>query len=189
MAIQFRPDVVSTIPQQNTLSQDAKSPTVDHYDSGESNSTLSIQYTRTEVYDIHGRLQLSNNGSGSLLDAYLEVRRVIEEQVAVFASGSEVSGSAEPDTTEAVYIGGIPEYWNKENTARRIFDIALMGYEEGMGRTEFADTAIEMVKQAYSDVSSMFGELPQLVQDTRQAVLDALEQFKSGAALSEISFE
>jgi len=32
-------------------------------------------------------------------------------------------------------------------------------------------------------------EFPKLVTDTRQAVLDALEQFKGGAALSEISFE
>ena len=44
-----------------------------------------------------------------------------------------------------------------------------------------------MVKQAHNEVGSMLGfEFPGLVMDTRQAVLDALEQFKGGAALSEI---
>ncbi|MCH7498299.1 MAG: hypothetical protein IH971_10665 [Candidatus Marinimicrobia bacterium] len=47
-----------------------------------------------------------------------------------------------------------------------------------------------MVKQAYNEVGSMLGfGFPGLVMDTRQAVLDALEQFKGGAATSEISFE
>ena len=46
-----------------------------------------------------------------------------------------------------------------------------------------------MVMQAYRDVGSTLGfEFPDLVMDTRQAVLDALEQFRGGAALSEISF-
>jgi hypothetical protein len=88
------------------------------------------------------------------------------------------------DSTE-----GIPEYWNKENTAGRIFAIALMGYQEGSDREQFTDQVTAMVKQAYSDVRSMLGfEFPELVTDTRQAVLDALEQFKAGAALSGISF-
>ena len=46
-----------------------------------------------------------------------------------------------------------------------------------------------MIQQAYNDVGSLPGfEFPQLV-DTRQSVLDALEQFKDGTAPSEISFD
>jgi len=132
---------------------------------------------------------LSKDESGTLLDSYLETKRVIKEQLALL-SGSDVSGAPEVDEGEAAAIDGIPEYWNKENTASRIFSIAIMGYTEGIDREEFADKAIEMVKQAYSDVGSTLGfEFPKLVTDTRQAVLDALEQFKGGGALSEISFE
>ncbi len=188
MAIQFRPDVVSAIPQQDTLARKAKSPQNNSPDE-KVDTTVTVQYTRTEVYNLHGKLQLSKDESGSLLDSYLETMKVIKEQLALF-SGSDVSGAPELDEEEAVAIGGVPEYWNQENTARRIFSIAMMGYTDDMDREEFADKAIEMVKQAYSDVRSLLGfEFPKLVTDTRQAVLDALEQFKGGGTLNEISFE
>ena len=189
MAIQFRPDVVSDIPQQNTLTKKAKSPWNNSPDD-KAGTTVTVQYARTEVYNLHGKLQLSKDDSGTLLDSYLATKRVIKEQLALL-SGPDVSGAPELDEeATAAAIGAVPEYWNKENTARRIFSIAMMGYTEGMDREEFADKAIEMVKQAYSDVGSALGfEFPKLVTDTRQAVLDALEQFKGGAALSDISFE
>ncbi len=188
MAIQFRPDVVSAIPQQDTLTRKAKSPWNNNPDD-KAGTTVTVQYARTEVYNLHGKLQLLKDDSGTLLDSYLETKRLIKEQLAQF-SGPDVSGAPELDEEEAAAIDGVPEYWNKENTARRIFSIAMMGYTEGMDREEFADKAIEMVKQAYSDVGSALGfEFPKLVTDTRQAVLDALEQFKGGGALSDISFE
>ena len=189
MAIQFRPDVVSAGPQLDTFTRKAKSPQNNSPDE-KADPTVTVQYTRTEVYNLHGKLQLSKDESGTLLDSYLATKRVIKEQLALL-SGPDVSGAPELDEeATAAAIGAVPEYWNKENTARRIFSIAMMGYEEGMDREQFADKAIEMVKQAYSDVRSMLGfEFPELVTDTRQAVLDALEQFKGGGALSEISFE
>lgn len=188
MAIQFRPDVVSAMPQQDTLTRKAKLPQNNSPDD-KAGTTVTFQYARTEVYTLHGKLQLSKDESGTLLDSYLETKRVIKEQLALL-SGSDVSGAPEVDEGEAAAIDGVPEYWNKENTARRIFSIAMMGYTEGMDREEFADKAIEMVKQAYSDVRSGLGfEFPELVTDTRQAVLDALKQFKGGGALSDISFE
>jgi len=188
MAIQFRPDVVSAGPQLDTFTRKAKSPQNNSPDE-KADPTVTVQYARTEVYNLHGELQLSTDESGTLLDAYLETKKVIKEQLALFF-GSNITGAPELGEDEATVLEGIPEYWNKENTARRIFSIALMGYQEGSDREEFADKAIAMVKQAYNDVGSMLGyEFPELVMDTRQAVLDALEQFKGGAALSEISFE
>ncbi|UCH61613.1 MAG: hypothetical protein JSU77_07275 [Fidelibacterota bacterium] len=188
MAIQFRPDVVSAMPQQDALTKKTKSPQNNSPDE-KVDTTVTVQYTRTEVYNLHGKLQMSEDDSGSLLDSYLETKKVIREQLALL-SGSDASGAPEVDEGEAAAVDGIPEYWNKENTARRIFSIAMMGYTEGMDREEFANKAIEMVKQAYSDVGATLGfEFPQLVTDTRQAVLGALEQFKGGAALSEISFQ
>jgi hypothetical protein len=187
MAIQFRPDVVSTLPQQDSLTRKAKSPQSSSPDE-KADTTVSVQYTRTEVYNISGQLQFSQDESGTLLDAFLETKKIIKEQVALL-SGPEVFGAPESGEAEEAVTDGVPEYWNKENTAQRIFSIVMMGYQEGSDREEFADKALEMVKQAYNDVGSAMGSaFPQLVTDTREAVLDALQQFRDGSTLSDISF-
>ncbi|MFC1618951.1 hypothetical protein ACFL45_03300 [Candidatus Neomarinimicrobiota bacterium] len=188
MPIHFNPDVGSTLPQQDAPARKVKSPWNNTPDE-QTGTAVKVQYTRTEVYNVQGKLQVSDDGSGSLLDAYLEIKQIIKEQLTLIA-GPDVFGTSEASEDEAVAMEGIPEYWNKENTARRIFTIAMMGYEEGSDREAFADKAIAMVKQAYTDVGATLGfEFPQLVTDTKEAVLGALEQFKSGSALSEISFE
>ena len=46
-----------------------------------------------------------------------------------------------------------------------------------------------MIEQAYSDVGTALGVFPEQVEDIRQTLLLAMEQLKSGAALSDISFE
>ena len=188
MAIQFPSDVVSTGPHQGTFTRKAKPPQNNSPDE-KAHPTVTVQYARTDVYNSHGKLQLSTDESGTLLYAYAATLKIIKEQLALFF-GSDIIGAPESGEDEAPVLEGIPEYWNKENTARRIFSIALMRYQEGSDRKEIAEKAIAMVKQAYRDVGSMLGfEFPELVMDTRQAVLDALEQFKGGAALNEISFE
>ena len=188
MAIQFRPDVVSAGPKLDTFSRKAKALRNDSPVERPDPAVI-VQFARTEVYKPHGKLQLSTDDSGTLLNAYLETKNVIRQQLAHFF-GSRVNGAPELAEDEATVLNEIPEYWNKENTARRIFFIALLGYQEGGDREEFADRAIAMVMQAYRDVGSTLGfEFPDLVLDTRQAVLDALVQFRGGAALSEISFE
>ncbi|MFC1483495.1 hypothetical protein ACFL5M_02890 [Candidatus Neomarinimicrobiota bacterium] len=188
MPVQLNPDVGSTLPQQDTLARKVKS-LLNNAPGERTDTTVRVQYTRTEVYNVQGKLQVSDDGSGSLLDAYLEIKQIIKEQLTLIA-GPEVFGTSEASEDDAVAMEGIPEYWNKENTARRIFAIAMMGYEEGSDREAFADKAIAMVKQAYTDVGATLDfEFPQLVTDTKEAVLSALEQFKNGSALSEISFE
>jgi hypothetical protein len=220
MPIQFNPNVGSTLPQQDTPARKVKSPWNNTPDE-KTDTTVKVQYTRTEVYNLQGKLQVSDDGSGSLLDAYLEIKTIIKEQLTMIAgklqvsddgsgslldayleiktiikeqltmiAGPDVFSTSEAGEDEAVAMEGIPEYWNKENTARRIFAIAMMGYEEGGDREAFADKAIAMVKQAYNDVGATLGfEFPQLVTDTKEAVLSALEQFKDGSVLSDISFE
>ena len=188
MAIQFRPDVVTAGPKLDTFTRKANAPR-NNSPAEKADPAVIVQFARTEVYKPQGKLQLSTDDSGTLLDAYLETKNVIRQQLAHFF-GSQVNGAPELVQDEATVLKEIPEYWNKENTARRIFSIALHGYPEGGDREEFADRAIAMVMQAYRDVHSTLGfDFPDLVMDTRQAVLDALEQFRDGAAPSEISFK
>ncbi len=187
MAIQFPPDVVSAGPKLDTFTRKAKAPRNDS-PAEKAHPAVIVQFARTEVYEPHGKSQLPTVDSGTLLDAYLETKNLIRQQLAHFF-GFQVNEAPALAKDEATVLKEIPEYWNKENTARRIFSIALLGYQEGGDREEFADRAIAMVMQAYRDVGSTLGfEFPDLVMDTRQAVLDALEQFRGGAALSEISF-
>ena len=107
----------------------------------------------------------------------------IQEQVTL-RNGTNVTANPKVEAAETAEPEGIPELLNRGNTAQRIFSIALLGYQEGGDRKAFADKAMTMVIQAYNET----GAVP-LALDTQQAVLDALEQFKGGAALSEISFE
>ena len=182
MAIEFHPDVVSAKLQQIASTRKAKSP---QSNSPDAKAALAAtgQFALMEFYNLHGIMQTSKDGSGTLLDAFLETKKVIKEQLTLLI-GTNVTGTPKLAEDAAAAPEGIPEYLNKGNTAHRIFSIALLGYQEGSDRKEFADKAMTMVIQAYNEVGTML-----LVLDTRQAVLDALEQFKGGAALSEISFE
>jgi hypothetical protein len=153
-------------------------------------TTSRLQVARTEVYNVEGRLSWSDDG-GSRLDVYFRMRKEVNIQLEVVQGWYAPEATETKDTDQAGpdLFDGVPEYWNKENTARRIFQIAMMGYSEGMDRGEFADRAIAMVKQAYSDVGAVLGqEFPQLVLETKQAVLDALDQFKGGTTIGEIPF-
>lgn len=186
MAIEFHPDVVSANLKQIAPTRKTKS--------GQSNSpdekaapAATGQYALMEFYNIHGLMQTSKDGSGTLLDAFLETKKVINEQSLLLRT--VFTGALQLGDDASAGAEGIPEYWNLENTAGRIFDIALMGYQEGSDREQFTGKISAMITQAYNDVGSMLGfEFPELVLDTKQAVLDALEQFKDGAARSEISF-
>ncbi len=187
MAIEFHPDIVSARLQQIEFARKAKSGQHSSPDD-QAAPDVNLQIASTKVYNLHGKVGLSTDKPGTLLDAYLETKKVIQEQLTLLISN--VTDALQLGADQAVASEGVPEYWNKENTASRIFSIALMGYQEGSDREQFADQATTMVKQAYNDAGSMLGfEFPELVLDTRQAVLDALEQFKGGAVLSEISFE
>ena len=187
MAIEFHPDVVAVRLKQIESARKGKSVRISSPDD-EASLNNALLSASTTIYNLHGEVGLSTNKPGTLLDAYLETKKVIDENTILLISN--ILGPLQLGMNQSVAAAGSSEYWSKENTARRIFSIALMRYQEGSNREEFADKASAMVKQAYSDVRLMLGfEFPQLVTDTRQTVLNALEQFKGGTALSEISFE
>jgi len=93
-----------------------------------------------------------------------------------------------PEELKEIEKGNIPEYWNQENTAKRILDIAVQGYKKDMDVDDFAKKAEDFVTQAYDEVENLVGNLPDLVKDTREAVMKGLDQFRNGTPISEISF-
>ncbi len=186
MAIQFNPDVVAANLKQIESTRKGKSPQKDSPDKNAAPATP-VKYALMEFYNLHGLMKTSRDRSGTLLDSYLETKKVIDEQLALLMN---VMKAPQLGMDQTAALEGVPEQWNKENTAQRIFSIALMRYQEGSDREQFAEAATTMVKQAYSDVRSTLGfDFPELVLDTRQTVLDALDQFMDGTAMSEISFE
>ncbi|MEE9465074.1 MAG: hypothetical protein V3W14_05830 [Candidatus Neomarinimicrobiota bacterium] len=161
----------------------------------------SVRHLQIETYDFSGQLTLVQDRGETLLDLYLRLRRTITEQVSRWAppailpdkSGMPLGQADEGrplDGLPAQLVPGLPDYWNRENTARRIFGLAMMGYQEDMDQAAFADQASAMIKQAYREVRTELGrEFPQLVLDTRDTVLQALEQFKGGTSPDSISFD
>jgi len=86
-----------------------------------------------------------------------------------------------PEALNDIQNGKIPEYFNEENTARRILSIFFSRYEGTEDRSAFADRAKSIISQAYSDVQGIVGgELPQVVQDTRKLVFEMIDSFKNG---------
>ncbi|MFC1564554.1 hypothetical protein ACFL6G_06425 [candidate division KSB1 bacterium] len=90
-----------------------------------------------------------------------------------------------PEAAEQVSRGEIPEYFNVENTARRILDIYFSRYEEGEDKTSFVERAKEIINQAYGDVEGMVGELPEIVLQTRDKIMEILDRFAAGEDISD----
>ena len=119
-------------------------------------------------------------GDGSLLDSTLQ-------DMARFTGNARdplglASYFAEnPQDWEKVQNGGIPNYFNVENTSERILDIWVPYYNESEDIEEWLTQTKNLIGQAYDEVSQMVGGgLPQLVQDTRAYVMNALEEFAAG---------
>ena len=197
MEIQFRTNYAYLQSQQTNIR--VKSKPTQHHAAASSALTISgNQSLQFEVYSMSGSIRVSDQADGSLLTRYRNLVAMAQGQAAFLnaQAGASVAGSSGATLNMGVLtaempadIGGLTEYWNKSNTAERILTIALLGFEQGADREALAEQAISMVTQAYSDVQGMLGGyLPQLVLDTRAAVLDALEQFKGGTPISEIAF-
>lgn len=164
-------------------------------------AAVAVNSTAAEVYTPSGLLKTSTGEGGSLLNRYRQIRASVQEQLAFLADRIEgLAGHGRPGSVEGnpyLDLAGPPsnslvdltEYWNRENTARRIFAIALLGYNESLDRDDFADQAVSLITQAYADVRATLSfDFPQVVLDTKQSVLDALEQFRSGSSTGEITF-
>ncbi len=90
-----------------------------------------------------------------------------------------------PEAVEQISKGEIPEYFNVDNTARRILNIYFSRFEEGQNKEEFVARAKDIINQAYGDVQGLVGDLPEIVQQTRAKVMEILDMFAGGGDISE----
>lgn len=82
-----------------------------------------------------------------------------------------------PQDWEKVQSGEIPDYFNIENTAQRILDLWMPLYNESDNVETWVSDVKDLIGQAYDEVSGMVGGLPQLVQDTREYIMNTLDEF------------
>ncbi len=166
----------------------------------------SAQPVIPNVYDKLGQLQGVPKKRETLLDQFKALQESVGQQLnAVFDSISQHSEDKElvgkahdelksyftenPEALQQVAAGEIPEYWNVANTAKRMFGIVTAGFNPEMDVEHFYQTAVDFVNQAYDEVHDMIGfDFPSLVTDTKEALLNGLEQLKEGTAIDEISF-
>lgn len=197
MEVQFRMDYAFLQSQQTSTYATAK-PAQNHKSDRSALSISNKQSSRLEIYSVSGSLQVTDQTDGSLFTRYRSLVAMARGQAAFLST--QANGSVGSDSGASLNLAaltekmpqdieGLAEYWNKSNTAERIFTIALLGFEPGDDRDAAVERAISMVTQAYNDVQSMMGGfLPSLVLDTKAAVLNALEQFKAGTPIDEIGF-
>lgn len=102
MTIEFHPDVVAVRLKQIESARKGKSV---QSDSPEAKATLSemILAASTTIYNLHGQVGLSRDKPGTLLDTYLETKKVIEGQKSLLIAnlgGALQLGTGPADTAE-----------------------------------------------------------------------------------------
>ncbi len=161
---------------------------------------------RMDIYNAEGKIVFPKSEEDTLYDGFQNLKNTIKLQLnSLFDSyiqnedNAGILGTAHenlksyftenPEALKQVASGEIPEYWNKANTAERIYSIAVMGFKEDGDREELYEKALNMVNRAYDEVHTMIGfDFPGIVMETKQAVLDALIQFKEGEDPVNITF-
>ncbi len=159
-----------------------------------------------DVYNRLGKMERILKKTDNLLDRFQQMRNTVEQQMdALFSSftqndeNNKLAGMAKdelgnyfkenPEALQEITSGKMPEYWNVENTASRMFDIVTAGYSGEEDLEGFYNKAVDFVHQAYDEVQLMIGfDFPPLVQDTKEALLNGLEQLKNGVSIDEITF-
>ena len=137
----------------------------------------------------------SNNSSQSLGATKAEIKKQIEMQTyqllkQYMNKSPELKQSLKdffvnnPEALEQIELGEIPEYFNVENTAKRILDIYFSQYN-GEDKAEFAERAKSIISQAYGEVEGMVGMLPGIVQETRDKIYEVLDKFANGEDVSD----
>jgi hypothetical protein len=124
-------------------------------------------------------IELNSGEIGQLRET---IRKEILEQVKSFL-GSFFEN--DPEAVEQVGNGEIPEYFNVDNTARRILNIYFSHYQEGDDKMKFAERAKSIIEQAYGDVGEIVGDLPEIVLETRIKVMQILEDFVNGGDVTD----
>ena len=128
-------------------------------------------------------------------DTREEIRKQIKEQTinllsSLLVDHPEVKDSLgqfikeNPDAAEEISNGEIPDYFNVDNTSKRILDIYFSRYDGG-DKQAFVERAKEIINQAYSDVEGEVGSLPSIVNQTHDRIMDILDKFAAGEDVSE----
>ncbi len=155
---------------------------------GQYNANGEVEITKSSKYHLVLALQKQIDNQVKELTAYYKEIFDNKDEAEKTSQSLKEYFDSNPDALKDIQNGNIPEYWNKENTAKRIFDIAMQGYEEGMDKETFYEKTEKMINQAYSEVRQNIGSLPGLVEETQAAVLDGLAQFRDGTSISEVTF-
>jgi hypothetical protein len=159
--------------------------------------SFSVSFEHTEInaeygfYDAKGRLsnqeqiqQIADQEEIGISDVAKLKELIHREVLAQVGDSLGAFFKENPEAAEQVSRGEIPEYFNVENTARRILNIYMPYYEEGEDKQAFVDRAKDIINQAYSDVGGMVGELPDIVLQTRDKIMEILDKFAVGEDIS-----
>ncbi|HPG40049.1 MAG TPA: hypothetical protein PLP19_09790 [bacterium] len=112
--------------------------------------------------------------TGSKSASYDKTGRIAGEEMDPFGIGAYYADH--PDDWKKVQLGIVPDYFNVENTGKRILDI-WMPQDGAVLDAAGVEHARQNIIKAYSEVSEMFGnKLPQLVLDTKEYVLEKLSE-------------
>jgi hypothetical protein len=139
--------------------------------------------------------EVENNLPENLVKTKEDIRKEIELQTIQLLSKylegfPEVKQSLNeffvnnPEALVDIEAGKIPEYFNVENTAKRILDIYFSQYN-GEDKKAFVERAKGIISQAYSEVEQMVGTLPDIVIQTRDKVYEILDKFANGGEVSD----
>jgi len=130
-----------------------------------------IALTKSEI---HAQVQ---EQTVALIRSYLEDAPEANESLRDFFT-------RHPEAAKDIAKGEIPEYFNVENTGRRILDIYFSQFD-GNDREAFAERARGIIEQAYGEVSELTGGLPDIVEQTKAYVLETLDKFAAGEDVSD----
>jgi len=112
--------------------------------------------------------------TGSKSASYDKNGRIAGEEMDPFGIGAYYADH--PDDWKKVQLGIVPDYFNVENTGKRILDIWMPQDGTAMDAAG-VERARQNIIKAYSEVSEMFGnKLPQLVLDTKEYILEKLSE-------------
>jgi len=167
-----------------------KTPREKDQNSRQSEVSLSYRYEKLEInieyttYSFKNKPAKAENANSphkmetsSILNEKSRIRdEILEQTKQLLAEFFEQN----PEALEEVQQGQIPEFFNVDNTARRMLNIFFSKYN-GEDPGSYAEYVKSIIEQAYSDVESMVGGgLPDIVQQTREKVFQLIDDFANG---------
>lgn len=154
--------------------------------------TLSMESVRYQRATLAVDAEGSPHDMKKILDyikkEYASLRHdVLKDFMKTFDGGIEdTEKTPDAGTVEAL---NIPEYWNAENTSRRIVDFALTFFDGFKGAGEdFVKMIKDAVEKGFRKANDVLGELPEpvakLVEDTYNLVMQKIDTWAAGKGIS-----